>query len=132
MKTYVVLALAILAQATGNVCLSKAMKEFFSDGSILVLFSQALRSPTLWLGTFLYILFFVLFTAVLSWEDLSFVVPAISAEVIVNVAFADFFLKEPVSSVRWLGSILVSIGVILVLSTRKQSVRSDSESAGRR
>ena len=132
MKTYAVLTLAILAQATGNVCLSKAMKEFLSDGSILILFSQALQSPMIWFGTFLYILFFVLFTAVLSWEDLSFVVPAISAEVIVNVAFADFFLKESVSSLRWLGTVLVSIGVILVLRTGKQSVRPDSESAGRR
>jgi drug/metabolite transporter (DMT)-like permease len=132
MKTYAVLALAIIAQATGNVCLSKGMKELSSASSVWVLFSQAVESPTIWIGTALLLFFFLLFVTALSWADLSFVVPAISVEVIVNVAFADFFLKEPVSSVRWLGTVLVSIGVIFVLRTGKQGVRSDSESAGRR
>ncbi len=132
MKTYLVLGLAIIAQATGNVFLSKTMKELFADGSILGLFFQALQSPPIWIGTSLYILFFVLFAAVLSWEDLSFVVPAISAEVIINVASAKFFLNEPVSSVRWLGTVLVSVGVILVLRTGKKGMRPDSEGMGRR
>src|SRR4030042_737506 len=106
MKTYVALAFAILTQAVGNVCLSKGMKELPSADSIdvhhlLVLFSQAVQSPIIWVGTVLLIVFFLLFAAVLSWADLTFVLPVISAEVIVNVAFANYFLNEPVSSSRW-------------------------------
>ena len=133
MKTYVALALAILTQAVGNVCLSKGMKELPSADAIdvhalLALFSQAIQSPILWVGTALLIAFFLLFAAVLSWADLTFVLPVISAEVIVNVAFANYFLNEPVSSSRWAGTILISIGVILVLRSRKMSAGTGGES----
>ncbi len=94
MKTYVTLALAILTQAVGNVCLSKGMKELPSASaidlhSLSALFSQAVQNPILWVGTVLLIVFFLLFAAVLSWADLTFVLPVISAEVIVNVAGRD-------------------------------------------
>jgi uncharacterized membrane protein len=127
MKTYTVLALATLAQAVGNVCLSKGMKEISSAGSLLTLFSQAVESPTIWIGTVLLLFFFLLFTAALSWADLSFVVPAISIEVIVNVAFADYFLNEPVTFIRWIGALFISFGVILVLRSGRQPVRSGHE-----
>jgi drug/metabolite transporter (DMT)-like permease len=65
---------------------------------------------------------FLLFSAALSWADLSFVLPAVSVEVIVNVAFADYFLNEPVSAVRWIGTVFVSIGVILVMRSKRQKV----------
>ena len=61
MKTYTVLALATFAQAVGNVCLSKGMKEISSAGSLLTLFSQAVESPTIWIGTVLLLFFFLLF-----------------------------------------------------------------------
>ncbi len=127
MKTYGVLALAIFVQAVGNVCLSKGMKEVSSASSISAIFSQAAQSPTIWIGTALLLLFFLLFAAVLSYADLSFVLPTISVEVVVNVAFASYFLNESVSSVRWLGTLLVSFGVILVLRSAKQKIRLDPE-----
>jgi uncharacterized membrane protein len=127
MKTYAILALGVLAQATGNVCLSRGMKDLSSASSIFVLFSQAVGSPAIWIGTALLLLFLFLFAAVLSWADLSFVVPAISIEVVINVAFAQYFLKEPVSAVRWLGVLLISIGVILVLRTGEQRAKSGIE-----
>ncbi len=127
MKTYAILAFAVLAQAIGNVCLSKGMKGLSSASSMFVLFQQAVGSPAIWIGTALLLLFFLLFAAALSWADLSFVVPAISIEVVINVAFASYFLNESVSSVRWLGTLLVSIGVIFVLRSAKQEVRLDPE-----
>ncbi len=127
MKTYAILGLAVLAQATGNVCLSRGMKELSSAGPVFALFSQAIGSPVIWIGTALLLLFFLLFAAALSWADLSFVVPAISIEVVMNVAFAQYFLKEPVSSVRWLGALLISIGVILVLRTGKGRTEAGDE-----
>ncbi len=133
MKTYVALALAILTQAVGNVCLSKGMKGLPSPDAIdahtlLTLFSQALQSPILWVGTALLIVFFILFATVLSWADLTFVLPVISAEVIVNVSFANYFLNEPVSPSRWVGTLLISIGIILVLRSQKKSAGAGGES----
>jgi uncharacterized membrane protein len=125
-KTYVILALGILTQATGNVFLSKEMKHIASairivDGNSLMLFFRVVENPAFWLGTALLIVSFLLFVTVLSLADLSFVLPVISIEVIVNVAFADYFLNEPVSLLRWIGALLISTGVILVVRSGKQT-----------
>ena len=120
MRIIALLAIAIVSQATGNVLLSQGMKHIAGESqpdadtwfSMLV---QAVQSPSILLGAGFLIIFFVLFAIALSRADLSFVVPAISAEVVLNVAFADYFLNETVSSTRWIGAVLISIGVILVL-----------------
>lgn len=136
MKIYAVLALAVLAQATGNVFLSKGMKYIASAGqaadhvSLSVPF-QAIASPTIWAGIALSIIFYVLFTVALSWTDLSFVLPVISVEVVLNVAFADYFLNEPVSAARWTGVMLIAIGVILVVKSGKQNVNTGGSEEAR-
>ncbi len=127
MKTYLVLAIAVFTQAAGNVLLSKGMKQVGSaaeEGKVLLAFFHAVGNPTIWLGTALVLVFFILFTASLSWADLSFVLPTLSIEVIVNVAFAQYFLNEPVSAVRWIGALLISFGVILVFKSEREKVES--------
>jgi uncharacterized membrane protein len=125
-KTILVLIPAIFAQAAGNVFLSTGMKEIGSSRWLLFV-SEAVESPTLWFGTALLIVSFVLFAAALSWADLSFVVPAVSAEVILNVAFARCFLHEIVSLTRWTGVLFISIGVILALRSEREKARQESE-----
>jgi drug/metabolite transporter (DMT)-like permease len=125
-KTILVLIPAIFAQASGNVLLSLRMKEIGSN-SWLPLMPRVVESPTLWLGTALLIVSFVLFATALSWADLSFVVPAISAEVALNVVFANTFLHEVVSLTRWTGVLLISVGVILVLRSERQKAHRESE-----
>jgi drug/metabolite transporter (DMT)-like permease len=125
-KTILVLIPAIFAQASGNVLLSLRMKEIGSN-SWLPLVPRAVESPTLWFGTALLIVSFVLFATALSWADLSFVVPAISAEVALNVVFANTFLHEVVSLTRWTGVLLISVGVILVLRSERQKAHRESE-----
>jgi len=127
-KTIVVLVPVIFAQATGNVFLSMTMKEIGSS-NWLVLLSRAVESPALWLGTALLTFSFILFASALSWADLSFVVPAVSMEVVVNVMFANYFLNEVVSPTRWAGVLFISIGVILVLRSERQKTHRESEEA---
>jgi drug/metabolite transporter (DMT)-like permease len=129
-KTIVVLIPAIFAQAAGNVFLSMRMKEIGSS-HWLPLFPRAVESPTLWFGTALLIVSFILFAAALSWADLSFVVPAVSAEVVVNVVFANYFLQEVVSLTRWTGVLFISVGVILVLRSERQKAHQESKEISR-
>jgi len=119
MKTAVVISAAVLAQAIGNTLVSKGMKTIASLGSTSDILSpwlliQAGLSPTIWIGTAFLILFFVLFSASLSWADLSYVLPASSFTYVLNVAFAHHFLNEPVSPERWAGSVLIFLGVLMV------------------
>ncbi len=124
MKTLIVIAIAVLAQAVGNTVLSKGMKEIaaqphFSDGFSILMLAQALQNPLIWAGILLLILFFACFLSALSWADLSFVLPATASGYIVNVFFANQYLGEPVSASRWLGSVLIVCGIGLVAwSTR--------------
>ncbi len=118
-KTLLVLIPAIFAQAAGNVFVSASMKEIGSD-SWFALVPGVVDSPALWFGTCLLIVSFVLFASTLSWADLSFVVPAVSAEVVLNVVFASYFLHEVVSLTRWAGVLLISMGVVLVLRSERQ------------
>jgi drug/metabolite transporter (DMT)-like permease len=119
MKTLWVLTLAILAQATGDILLSKGMKhtalsELLANFQWSLILVQVAGNPTIWLGTALLTLFFLLHAAALSWADLSFVLPATSFGYVVNVAFARYFLNEPVSWFRWAGTVLISLGVVVV------------------
>ncbi len=128
-KTLAVLIPAVFAQATGNVFLSMRMKEVGASHWFEIL-PRAVESPTLWLGTALLIVSFVLFAAALSWADLSFVIPAVSVEVIVNVVFARYFLQEPVSVLRWAGVMLISLGVLLVMRSENRNVRPETNDPG--
>ena len=126
-KTYIVLTLAVFSQATGNVLLSKGMREIAlvsTDSRIISNLILAISNPLIWLGIILSLLFFALFAASLTWADLSFVQPMISFDVVLNVAFAAILLGETVSPKRWLGTLLISLGVIFVSLSAKHSVRS--------
>jgi len=126
MKTASVLFLAILAQATGNIFLSKAMKHVSgAPGAqgLLPYVLQLAQNPMIWIGTALLILFFLLYSASLSWADLSFVLPATSFGYILNVALAHYFLNEAVSPLRWIGTVLVAIGVLFVSKAGAKSVK---------
>jgi drug/metabolite transporter (DMT)-like permease len=125
MKTAVVLITAILAQAFGDVFLTKGMKaitsleagdpglsETLSQVSHIAL--QAIQSPMVWVGTLLLIVFFVLFSAALSWADLSFVLPATAFGYVLNVAAGNYFLGESVSNQRWAGAAVITLGVLFV------------------
>ena len=116
------LAVAIFSQAVGNVLLSQGMKLIAGESQLtwnnwVSIFLQAVQSPSILFGVGFYVIFFVLFAAALSRADLSFVLPAISSEVVLNVAFADYFLNETVSAIRWIGVLLISVGVGLVVQS---------------
>jgi drug/metabolite transporter (DMT)-like permease len=115
MKTAVVLILAIVAQAIGNVYLTKGMKALNTGGATLLqTFVEGLASPVLWIGTALLILFFVLYSAALSWADLSFVLPATAFGYVLNVAAGYYFLSEIVTPERWAGAAVITLGVVFV------------------
>jgi len=120
LKIIVMLAVAVLSQSAGNVLLSKGMKQIAGSDPVVLsrwgaMLLQAATNPTVLAGAGLFVVFFVLWTVALSRADLSFVLPAVSFEVILNVAFARWFLEEMVSPVRWAGALLIVIGVILVI-----------------
>ncbi len=123
MKIWVVMGIAVLSQAVGNVLLSASMRSLAAGGTpgaaeLPGLLVRAAKTPAVLLGVAFLIVFFVLLAAALSREDLTIVMPAISLEVVVNVLFAARFLGERVTPQRWAGAAIIAVGIVLVGTTR--------------
>ena len=142
MKTAVVLAFALVLQAIGNVLLTRGMKATLAavtargravDSGISHVFdvaSLAADNPEIWAGTAFLVLFFALCTVALSWADVSFVIPATAAGYVLNVAAGRYFLHEDVSPARWIGALVITVGVVLVSRSRAPGASvHDEESA---
>lgn len=138
MKTATVLIIAIVAQAAGDVFLTKGMKTLasleMSGGAqsesvsqVLHLALQAMQSPMVWVGTLLLIVFFALFSAALSWADLSFVLPATAFGYVLNVAAGYYFLNEVVSPRRWAGAVIITLGVLFVSRSGHRTVETPGD-----
>ena len=138
MKTATVLIIAIVAQAAGDVFLTKGMKTLtsldMSGGGlseslsqVLHLVLQAMQSPMVWVGTLLLIVFFALFSAALSWADLSFVLPATACGAVLNVAAGYYFLNEAVSPRRWAGAVIITLGVLFVSRSGHRTVETPED-----
>lgn len=131
MKTAVVLVVAIVSQAVGNVFLTRAMKlitnPVVGGDDLLSTILRAITNPTLWLGTALLIVFFVLYSAALSWADLSFVLPATAFGYVLNVAAGHYFLSESVTPARWAGSLIITLGVFLVSRSGVRTIDTPEE-----
>jgi drug/metabolite transporter (DMT)-like permease len=125
MRIALLLGIAILVQAGGNVCLSIGMKGLAAGaatqpGAWGALALTALANPLIVVGVLLLLSFFILFATVLSDADLSVAMPIVSFEIVVNVALAYFVIHEEVSPLRWAGTALVAAGVACVAASAGQ------------
>ena len=119
LKTIIVMLLAVTAGTVGDILLTKGMKELGDVSAmnlrgILNAAFQALTSPKLIVGTTMLAVFFFLWLAVLSWEDLSVALPMQALNYVLVAFLSQYFLGEVVTPMRWAGTVLVCIGVILI------------------
>lgn len=118
-KTLIVMLLAITAGTIGDILLAKGMKEVgdlsvMNLRGILNVAIQALTTPKLIIGTTMLAIFFFLWLAVLSWEDLSVALPMQALNYVLVAFLSQYFLHETVTPMRWAGTVLVCIGVMLI------------------
>jgi drug/metabolite transporter (DMT)-like permease len=121
-KTYLLIFLMVIFGPLGNVLLGKGMKRIgaASTGTLtqaLDLLSRVLTSGTIWLGIGSLITFFVAYMLVLSWADYSYVQPASSAAYGMVALLAHFLLREVVTPLRWIGVLVICLGVLVVGQT---------------
>ncbi|HTP66803.1 MAG TPA: EamA family transporter [Geobacteraceae bacterium] len=119
LKTIVVMLLAITAGAVGDIFLTLGMKDLgdFSSkgvGEMLNMVFRAMTSPRLIFGTALQAIYFGLWLAVLSWEDLSVALPMQALNYMIVAFLSQWYLGESVTFMRWTGIVIICIGVGLV------------------
>jgi len=125
MKIIVALAVAILANSFGNLCLDKGMQQY-PDGTMGVLWViktgfHVVSNPWMIAGVALLLVFLAAYLTALSWADLSFVLPATAPAYLLNAGISKFFLHEQISATRWAGTILIVMGTWLVARTYSAS-----------
>jgi uncharacterized membrane protein len=133
MKTFIVLFIAICAQTLGDVCLTRGMKSIGEVNTLnpVELFNiglQVFTNPMIWLGILLLGIFFGLYLAALSWADLSFVLPITAFGYTLNAFMSWRLLGEHVSTARWVGTIIICVGVAVV--SRTEQLTTGPESGG--
>jgi len=126
-KTFIVILLATLSAAIGESLLSYGMKR---NGQINLavpsqwgqLILSVVRNPYVLAGVVFLAFFFFLYLAALSWADLSYVMPLTAVSYIFAALLARFVLKEELSWFRWAGTLVITLGIILiVLDSRQRS-----------
>jgi uncharacterized membrane protein len=63
--------------------------------------------------------------ALLSWADLSYVLPVTSAGYVLAAIAGRLFLREQISAARWTGIALIMSGVVLVGRTTHSTTGED-------
>ena len=119
MRTFVFLAMVVLSGTGGDIAMTHGMKRIgevkdFSPRAILGVLGRALRLGWFWLGITLMALAFFSFLALLTWADVSFVVPATALNYVVGALGAKILLGERLGRARWAGILLVTLGVAVI------------------
>jgi len=109
---YVLLAFIVLGSTFGDVYLAKGMKQI-GEMSVRrwrdLLFAPL--HPYVALGIVLLMIFYISYLASLSWADLSYIMPSTTMGYVLTAVLAHFMLGEHVSLTRWIGILMISLGV---------------------
>lgn len=121
-RMYFVLFLFIACKAAGNLSMAWGMKHLsrgISAGPLPYL--EAMLNPFVALAVAALIVSLLLRMALLSLADLSFVLPVTAIGYVIAAFLGKTFLGEIVTTRRWLGTILIFIGALLVGSTERST-----------
>src|SRR5262249_55591406 len=86
----------------------------FRPKALISSIGRMIRNPYLFGGVACMAISFFSFISLLSYVDLSFVVPLTAVSYITNTVGAKFILKERISKARWMGTLLVTLGVAII------------------
>ncbi len=119
MREALLLFLVVVSGTGGEICVTRAMKRVgevtdFRPLAVLRVILRALKVPWMWIGVSMMALAFFSLLAVLSIENVSFVVPVTALNYAAGALGGKFFLGERVTARRWAGVLIVCIGVTLV------------------
>jgi len=120
-KTWLFVAVVVLSNVFGNLLLSLGMKNPVSK-ALLGMF----LSPWVWFGIALLVLWTFARMALLSWADLSYVLPVTSVGFVLNAFLGKLILNEHVGPRRWLGTLLIVAGTALAGATAPDTTSNGS------
>jgi|ERR1700739_523329 len=134
-KTLVMVLAIVLCANAGDLLLKKGMAKIgpvaLTPQGIAHAFRLTVVSGTIWLAIVFLIGFMACYMTVLSWADYSYVMPAGAFGYAVLTLLAVVFLRESVSPRRWVGVVLICVGVLLVGQTKPRTTPEPTEAVAR-
>ena len=123
-RVILMLVFFVLCNTGGELAMSYGVKQVgepqsFRPMALLRFIWAASRNSWLWVALPLLAASFYSLLILFSWAPVSVVIPASASNYIVGTFGAKYLLKEDVSFKRWLGVVLVCVGVTVVLLTGK-------------
>lgn len=119
-----VVMFAVLCVSVGEGLLSIGMKRVGAaelSGFRFVL--GAATNAHVVMGTLLMMVFFGLYALALSWADFSFVLPITATSYLFGALFAHYVIRETVTPTRWIGTLIIMAGVVVVGLGEKGAAR---------
>jgi uncharacterized membrane protein len=125
-KTWICATIVVFSNVFGNFFLKKGMPaELPTPWSYITVLFQ----PWVTLGVVLLILWLMSRMALLSWADLSYVLPVTAIGYVLVAVMGHAFLAEQIPLKRWAGIVLIVAGVALVslgTAPRTQDLATDN------
>lgn len=124
MREFLFLFLVIFAGTGGELCVSRATKAVgelhdFRPGAVARFVLRVMCVGWTWIGIAMMTVAFFSLLAMLSIENVSLVVPVTALSYAAGAVGALLFLHERISAQRWLGVLIVCLGVTLVWMSRR-------------
>lgn len=127
-RTQLLVLIAIATQVAGNIFLSHGMRR--ADAILSASPLDYIRAVNPWTvaGVCALAVWMVTDLALLSRADLSFVLPVIATSYVFIAVVGHFALSERISGLRWIGILVISLGVFLAETTPDRTTRRQGES----
>jgi hypothetical protein len=118
-KTYILMLFIVVFGNLGNLLLRTGMKGLrepaaWNPAGLIRFGAFVLKSELVWLGIGFLLVFFAAQALVLSWADYSYVQPTTAFAYGTAALLGHFVLGEMVSTVQWVGIIVICMGVFIV------------------
>jgi uncharacterized membrane protein len=122
LRTILLTVAVTLLNAFGNLSLTWGMRHFpQAVGIDPRIYIHALFNPFVALGVAMLILWLLTRMALMSWADLSFVLPMSAFGYVLAAVLGKFFLNETVTPRHWVGTLLIFAGTAIVGSTAQKT-----------
>jgi uncharacterized membrane protein len=113
-KTALFAAIVVATNVLGNFALSWGMKHGAALDGSLFSFVKVVFNPWVFCGIVLLAGWVLSRMALLSWADLSYVIPVTSIGFVLNAVMGAVFLNEHITPLRWLGTFCIVGGTVVV------------------
>ena len=124
-KTLVMVLAMVVCANVGDLMLKRGMSQNgavqLTGAGVAHAFRLTVTNGTIWVGILFLTGFMVSYMTVLSWADYSYVMPSGAFGYALLTLMAVLFLHESVSPRRWVGVLLICVGVLLVGQTKPRT-----------